>query len=161
MIVVKTWDRKKRFCVLALMPVYFIVVAFLIQSPGEILAGLTAIIMEPDFLITDYFVIGGIGASFVNAGVLTLICLGIVYRLGMEMEGHTVTSCCMIFGFSLFGKNLMNVWTILLGVYLYSRYHKMPLSKYIYIGFYGTSLSPIITQIMYITDLPYALRLLI
>ena len=48
MIVVKTWDRKKRFCVLALMPVYFIVVAFLIQSPGEILAGLTAIIMEPD-----------------------------------------------------------------------------------------------------------------
>lgn len=161
MIGVKTWDRKKRFCVLALMPVYFIVAAFLIQPPRDILTGLAAIIMEPDFLITDYFVIGGIGAAFVNAGLLTLICLGIVYRLGMEMEGHTVTSCFMIFGFSLFGKNLINVWTILLGVYLYSRYHKMPLSKYIYIGFYGTSLSPIITQIMYITDLPYALRLLI
>ena len=30
----------------------------------------------------------------------------------------------------------------------------------VYIGFYGTSLSPIITQIMYISDLPYAVRLI-
>ena len=33
------------------------------------------------------------------------------------------------------------------------------MSRYIYIGFYGTSLSPIITQIMYITELPYLARL--
>ena len=37
----------------------------------------------------------------------------------------------------------------------------MHLSRYVYIGFYGTSLSPIITQIMYISNLPYLLRLLI
>ena len=66
-----------------------------------------------------------------------------------------------MFGFSLFGKNLLNIWAILLGVYIYAHYHKMHLSRYVYIGFYGTSLSPIITQIMYITDLPYLLRLFI
>ena len=76
------------------------------------------------------------------------------------MDGHTITSSCLMFGFSLFGKNLLNIWAILLGVYLYSHYHKKHMSSYIYIGFYGTSLSPIITQIMYISDLPYAVRLI-
>lgn len=153
--------RKQKFGLLALIPVYFIVVGLVVQPIREIGPGLMAIIKEPDFLITDYFIIGGIGTALINAGLLTLLCLFTLYGLGMEMDGHTITSSCLMFGFSLFGKNLLNIWTILFGVYLYSRYHKMHLSNYIYIGFYGTSLSPIITQIMYITDLPYAVRLLL
>ena len=78
-----------------------------------------------------------------------------IYALGKEMDGHAVTSSCLMFGFSLFGKNLLNIWSILLGVYLYSRYHKVHLSRYIYVGLYGTSLSPIITQTMYIYELPF------
>lgn len=157
----KTFTRRQKFCILALMPVYFIIVGLCIQPVSEILPGLWAIVREPDFLITDYFIIGGIGAALINAGLLTLVCISIIYHLGMDMDGHTITSSCLMFGFSLFGKNLINIWTILFGVYLYSKYHKMPLSKYVYIGFYGTSLSPIITQIMYITDLPYITRLII
>lgn len=153
--------RKQKFGLLALIPVYFIDVGLVLQPIGEIGPGLMAIVREPDFLITDYFIIGGIGAALINAGLMTLLCLTILYSLQMEMDGHTITSSCLMFGFSLFGKNLLNIWTILFGVYLYSRYHKMPLSKYIYIGFYGTSLSPIITQIMYITDLDYMKRLLL
>ena len=157
----KTFTRRQKFCILALIPIYFIIVGLFVQPLPEIIPGLLAIIKEPDFLITDYFIIGGIGASLINAGLLTLVCISIIYHLNMEMDGHTITSCCLMFGFSLFGKNLINIWTILIGVYLYSRYHKMPLSKYIYVGFYGTSLSPIITQIMYITDLSYLERLVI
>ena len=59
-----------------------------------------------------------------------------------------------MFGFSLFGKNLMNIWAIFLGVFLYAKYHKMHLSNYIYVGIYGTSLSPIITQLMHVVELP-------
>ena len=151
----KTFTRRQKFCILALIPIYFIIVGLFVQPLPEIIPGLLAIIKEPDFLITDYFIIGGIGASLINAGLLTLVCISIIYHLNMEMDGHTITSCCLMFGFSLFGKNLINIWTILIGVYLYSRYHKMPLSKYIYVGFYGTSLSPIITQIMYIRIFPF------
>lgn len=154
-------SRKQKFLVLALVPVYFIVAGFFLQPVGEMLPGLIAIIREPDFLITDYFVIGGIGAAFINAGVLTLISIGIVYFLGMEMDGHTLTSAFLMFGFSLFGKNLLNIWLILLGVALYARYHKTSITRYIYIGFYGTSLSPIITQVMLIGHLPIPARLLL
>lgn len=157
----KNLTRKQKFCLLALMPVYFIVVGLFLQPLHEVLPGLITIVREPDFLITDYFIIGGVGTALINAGLLTLLSIGIIYFLGKEMDGHTITSSCLMFGFSLFGKNLINIWTILFGVYLYSRYHKMPLSRYIYIGLYGTSLSPIITQIMYISELPYGLRLLV
>ncbi|MDO5408340.1 MAG: DUF1576 domain-containing protein [Eubacteriales bacterium] len=150
--------RDQQFLLLALVPCYFIVAAFFFQSPGEILKGLMLMVQEPDLLITDYFVLGGVGAAFINAGILTLLCIGIVYGLGMEMDGHTITSSFLMFGFSLFGKNIMNIWLILLGVVLYAKYHKTSVSRYIYVGFYGTSLSPIITQVMLIGHLPFLLR---
>ena len=136
------------------------IVGLFLQPITEILPGLWTLIKEPDFLITDYFLVGGIGTSFINAGLLMLLCIWTIYFLDMEMDGHTITSGCLMFGFSLFGKNLLNIWAILFGVYLYSHYHKTHLSRYVYIGFYGTSLSPIITQIMYISHLPYAIRLI-
>ena len=132
---------------------------FFLQSPGEILQGIFTIIREPDFLITDYFIIGGVGAAFVNAGILTLVSIGIVYGLGMDFDGHTITSACLMFGFSLFGKNLLNIWAIMLGVFLYARYHRTSVSRYIYIGYYGTSLSPIITQVMQMWELPIPVRM--
>ncbi|MEF9954132.1 MAG: DUF1576 domain-containing protein [Clostridium sp.] len=157
----KSLTRKQKFCLLALIPSYFVIAGFFIQPLSKIGPGILRIIREPDFLITDYFLVGGIGAALVNAGVLTLLILALVYYLRMEMDGHTITSCCLMFGFSLFGKNLLNIWTIIFGVFLYSRYHKKPLSNYIYVGIYGTSLSPIITQIMNIVDLPFLIRLIL
>ncbi|MGL5436897.1 MAG: DUF1576 domain-containing protein [Lachnospiraceae bacterium] len=154
-------SRKAKFALLALVPVYFIAAGFVLQPLHEILPGLQAIIREPDFLITDYFLIGGIGASFINAGLLCLISIGVVYWLDMEMDGHTITSAFLMFGFSLFGKNLMNIWLILLGVVFYAWYHKTSVSRYIYIGFYGTSLSPLITQVMQITELPVMTKVIL
>lgn len=157
----KPLSRRNKFLLLALVPVYFIVAGLFLQPLGEIGNGLLAIIREPDFLITDYFLIGGIGASFINAGLLCLLSIGMVYWLGMEMDGHTITSAFLMFGFSLFGKNLVNIWLILLGVVLYAFYHKTSLTRYIYIGLYGTSLSPLITQVMLIAELPLPLKIVL
>lgn len=158
---IKRFARHHQFLLLASMPVYFIIIALCLQPWSEILHGLGQIFMEPDILITDYFVFGGPAPALFNAGILTLISIYIIHKQGMEMDGHTITSSCLMFGFSLFGKNLVNIWTILIGVYLYARYHKMPFSKYVYVGLYGTSLSPIITQLMYIQGLPYVVRLVL
>ncbi len=157
----KTLSRKAKFYLLSLIPLYFFVAGLIVQPVEEILPGLVRLIVEPDFLITDYFVIGGIGAAFINAGILAIISIWVIYKLNMEMDGHTITSVCLMFGFSLFGKNLLNIWAILFGVFLYARYHKTSVSRYIYIGFYGTSLSPILTQVMQIWHVPLAGRILL
>ncbi len=157
----KPLSRKSKFYLLSLIPVYFIAAGLLVRPFNETLKGMLRLIAEPDFLITDYFVIGGIGAAFLNAGLLSIISIWIIYKLNMEMSGHTITSVCLIFGFSLFGKNLLNIWAILFGVFLYAKYHKTSVSRYLYIGFYGTSLSPILTQIMQIWHVPLAIRLVL
>ena len=144
MLVSTPLSRRSQFLLLTLIPLYFMVAAFFFQTPGEIIAGMGRILQEPDFLITDYFVVGGIGAAFFNAGLLSLFTVGLIYFLGMEMDGHTITSLCLMFGFSLFGKNILNIWALLAGVWLYAKYHRTPFSRYVYVGLYSTCLSPII-----------------
>ena len=52
-----------------------IAMGFACESPGNILIGLREYILCEDILLTDYFVIGSIGAAFVNAGLVTLISI--------------------------------------------------------------------------------------
>jgi len=146
---------------LGLMPVYFIVAGLIVQPFDTLLPGLWRLIVEPDFLITDYFVVGGVGAAFLNAGLLTIVSIAMIYFLGMEMDGHTITSAFLMFGFSLFGKNLLNIWAILGGIWLYAHYHKTSASRYLYVGLYGTSLSPIITQVLHLEFIPGSARILL
>ena len=150
----KSLTRKQKFFLLSLLPVYFMVIGLFLQPIQEIGPGIVRLIKEPDFLITDYFVVGGVGAALINAGMLTLMSIGIIYFMGMDMDGHTITSSCLMFGFSLFGKNIVNIWAIMAGVVLYSKYHGTSLKRYLYVGLYGTSLSPIMTQMMHIGKFP-------
>ena len=151
----------KKYLLLACVPTYFMIAGLCLQPWQDIATGLYQIIIVPDFLITDYFVIGGIGAAFVNASLVTLIAIAILYFLKMNITGNTISCCSLVFCFSLFGKNLLSIWTILMGVLLYARYHRTSVKRYIYVGLYGTSLSPIITQIMQIGELPILPKILL
>ena len=54
----------------------FLFVCGLVLSPWDtLLPGLAAIHRSPDVLISDYFVIGGMGAAMLNAGLVTLASL--------------------------------------------------------------------------------------
>ena len=84
----------------------------------RLLGGLGAIVTTRDALLTDYFGVGGIGGGCVNAGLLTLAAAFIYWRTGARITGASVAALFLVLGFGLFGKNLLNVWTIVLGVYL-------------------------------------------
>ena len=153
--------RKEKFIVLSLIPLYFILIGLFLQPINEIIPGIIRIVREPDVLITDYFAVGGIGAALINAGLTTLLSIGLLYFSGKEMDGHTITSACLMFGFSLFGKNIVNIWAIMAGVVLYAKYHGTSLNRYLYVGLYGTSLSPIMTQMMHIGKFPVPVCLML
>ena len=129
----------------------FIVFGFLMSSPGEILNGLIEIITTRDALITDYIGVGGIGAAFVNAGLLTcLACL--LYRITQaSISGASIASLFLLLGFSLFGKNLLNVWPIIAGVWLYAKFRNESFAAYINIAFFGCAMAPIFSEILYST----------
>ncbi len=136
----------KKYLALSCFPLFFIVYAFIITPYDQIFEGIKMIIRSPDLLITDYMVVGGIGAAFVNAGLVTLFGIWIMFILKMKITGPAITALSLLFGFALFGKNIVNIWAIFLGTFLYSVYHKEHLSKYILTAYYGASLSPLVTM---------------
>ncbi|WP_243183260.1 DUF1576 domain-containing protein [Anaerosolibacter carboniphilus] len=139
--------------VLTLYGALFVVFGFLMDTPEGILRGLQQIILEPDFLITDYIGVGGLGAAFVNAGILTLLAIFILYKMEIKVTGATISTVWLMTGFGLFGKNIFNVWFIMAGVWIYTRYQRDKFIKYVYIGLFGTSLAPLVTQMMFITNM--------
>ena len=50
-------------------------------------------------------------------------------------------------GFSLFGKNFVNIWPILLGTWLYAKSRKEHFGKYAPVGLLATALAPAVSYI--------------
>ena len=138
-----------RYFVMTIYAIVLLIFGLFQSSIEDILKGLYRIIVEPDFLITDYIGVGGIGAAFVNSGLLTLISIFVLYWFNINITGSAISTVWLISGFSFFGKNIFNVWFIIIGVVLYAVYQKDKINKYIYIGLLGTCLAPMVTQIIF------------
>ena len=137
----------------------FVVFGLAVDGPAQVLRGLTEIVTTRDALLTDYFGIGGIGAGCVNAGLLTL-CACLVYHVaGAKINGAAVACLFLVLGFGLFGKNLLNIWSIVLGVFLYARFRGEPFSAHINTAFFGAALAPVFSEILFSTSLAFAVRL--
>lgn len=137
----------------------FVVFGLAVDGPAQVLRGLLEIVTTRDALLTDYFGTGGIGAACVNAGLLTL-CACLVYRLSNAKIGGAAVACLfLVLGFGLFGKNLLNIWSIVLGVYLYARFRGEPFANHVNTAFFGSALAPIFSEILFATTLPFEIRL--
>ncbi len=120
----------------------------LISSPLEDIAwGLMEILTQPDGLITDYIGLACMGAAFCNAGMVMAASALLLRFLKLPFTGMSVSCCFLMGGFALFGKNLVNVLPILLGVWVYALYRRERFARYAYIALFGTTLSPIVTEL--------------
>jgi hypothetical protein len=129
--------------------VAFVLFGLAVDGPAVVAKGLAAIITSRDTLLTDYFGIGGIGAGCVNAGLLTLCACFIYDRTGAKMTGASVACLFLVLGFALFGKNLLNIWPIVIGVALYSRFKGETFATNINTAFFGVALAPIFSEILF------------
>ena len=157
--------RKERqndfvFTLLILMACSMLVFACVVSNPREILQGMVRIIVEPDGLITDYIQLASMGGAFFNAGVVMLLAILLLRVLKVPFTGMSVACCFLMGGFALFGKNPVNTLPILIGVFLYSKYQRQPYARYVYVALFGTTLSPVVTEMGLISqDWPAAIRL--
>ena len=138
---------EKLFPVLWAYAALLALIGFLSDSPTNILNGLVTIILSEDALITDYILIAGPGAALVNSAIVTAISLCVLYAADDIPNGMTLVVIGLMSGFSLFGKNFVNIWPILLGTWLYTRYRKEPFGAFANIGLMATALSPIVSYI--------------
>jgi hypothetical protein len=133
----------------------FIILAFIMDTPIQIFLGLKNILFEPNILITDYIQLAGIGATFINMSLVILASIVVLVYVGIKPNGSTVALLFTMAGFSLFGKNIVNIWPIIFGVWLYSIYQKERFINYVLIALFGTTLSPTVNQLALLGHLPF------
>lgn len=121
-------------------------VGFVAAGPSEIFKGLEVIVLSSDILITDYIELAGVGPAFINVGLVVVITNMLMYANKMPIKSGNIVTIGLMSGFAFFGKNIFNMWFILLGTYLFCALRKEPLSKYLLQSFWASSLGPLISS---------------
>lgn len=107
--------------------------------------GLKEIYNHTGQLSTDYMEIGGIGATFINMGVLGIFSTFYILLLGGELSGPVIGGIFSVVGFGAFGKNLFNAAPIMFGVTIMSYFtlHDTTSPAILIAILFSTTLAPI------------------
>ncbi len=124
-----------------------ILLGLFLQGPRECAEGLVRILAGPARLVNDFTVTGGEGASLVNASLVALAGMLLVYFTKVSLSGPTVAAVMTMMGFGLFGKTLLNIAPVILGVACAARFMKKSFKEYILIALFGTALGPITSAV--------------
>ncbi len=142
-------SERGKYLVLIFYAIIILLSSFFMNTPSEIMDGMEKIIGSPSILITDYIELANMGAAFFNSGLLMIIAIIIARLNKVHMSGPVVASIFIVMGFGFFGKNIYNIWAILLGAYLFSKTQVDNFSRYIVLTFFGTGLAPVVSQISF------------
>ena len=115
---------------------------------GEMLTGLAQILMSPAQLTKDYFIIGSISGTFLNVGLVGLVCAAMTCLPGAVVNGATIAAYFLTTGFSFWGINFLNMWPFFLGVVLHALARKEPFPKYVNLAMFSTALCPLASELL-------------
>lgn len=130
-----------------LLGILVLITGLLVQDGSGILNGLWQITLSPSQLISDYMLIGGLGAAFVNSALVYLMMVAMAHYLKSELTGILIAGLLTVLGFGFFGKHILNSIPLVMGVYLYTKYRGIPFSKQIHIACFVTGISPAVSYI--------------
>lgn len=138
--------RDKILVILTVYQLALIIIGFVLSPFEEIRLGFINILKSPSILITDYIAIGGLGATFINAGLVGIAGIIVAYLSKAKISGLVIAGVFTMSGFAMFGKNILNIWPIIIGVCLFSFLTRRPLRNYIAPCLFGTTLAPTVSQ---------------
>jgi len=127
--------------------------AFLIAAPcmpdrGGMLSGLWQILSQPSKLSTSYFAVGGYAATFLNMGLVGVVCwLLFVLCKGTPNNASTLAFILTV-GFGSWGINILNLWPTVFGVMVYCLVKKEKLGANVNAMLFSTGIAPLITDLM-------------
>lgn len=151
----------KKLSIVSFYAIFILLSSFLFNTPYEILRGMFLIVQDKSVLISDYMEIANPGTALFNSGLLMLIIIAIVKFNKVNINGTTIAAIFTVGGFALFGKNIFNIWSIFLGVFLYALYTKDKFSKYLLVASFGTGLAPLTSLISFGLGFPQPYGILI
>lgn len=107
------------------------------------------LLSSPCRLITDYFAVGGLGSTLFNAAVCGICANVIICFCRAERNATLLAGYMLVIAHCFYGLNFVNMWPPFLGVLLFCRVMKKPVSKNIHVAFFSTALAPFVSEVLF------------
>ena len=127
----------------------FLIAAVCMPDRANMLSGLWQILSQPSKISANYFAMGGFAATFLNMGLVGLICvlLFVVFK-GTPSSASTLAVILTI-GFGSWGINILNIWPTVFGVMLYCLVKREKFGANVNAMLYSTGIAPLITDLLF------------
>ena len=154
----KIKQRMKKIEILSTVLFIIILIFFstyVINEHENIFIGMYKIVTSPAILVTDFMYVGGIGAAFLNAVLIFSFNFFLVKLFKVKINGITIAAFFTVFGFSFFGKNILNILPFYLGGILYSIYTSTDFSEHIVPIAFSSALAPFVSSVAFYGEISY------
>ena len=126
----------------------FLIAAFCMPDRANMLPGLLKILSMPTKASTSFFDYGGYAATFLNMGLVGMICTGL-YCIPGQKANHAATLVTILTtGFGSWGIHILNMWPTMLGVVLYCLVKKEKIGDHTNAMLFTTGLAPFISELL-------------
>lgn len=126
----------------------FLIAAVVMPDRGEMFSGLWQIMSQPGKVSTNFFSLGGYAATFLNIGLVCLVCTALYCLPGTTVNNVSTLAFFLTAGFSAWGITILNIWPTFLGVALYCLVKREKLSAQVNAMLFSTGIAPLITDLL-------------
>ena len=127
----------------------FVVAAPIMPDRANMFSGLWKLMSGTCKISTNYFAQGGFSATFLNMGLVGLICTGLCFLPGAKPNNVTTLGVLLTIGFGSWGINPLNMIPTVLGVCLYALVKKEKLGAMSNAMMYSTGIAPLISDLLF------------
>ena len=126
----------------------FLIAAVIMPDRAAMFTGLWRILSQSSKLSTNYFAIGGYAATFLNMGLVGLICLLLFLVFKGTPTNVSTLAFILTLGFGSWGINILNIWPTIFGVMIYCLVKKEKFGANVNAMLFSTGIAPLITDLM-------------
>ena len=127
----------------------FVIAAPIMPDRATMFSGLWKLMSSTCKISTNYFALGGFSATFLNMGLVGLICTALCCLPGCKPNNVTTLGVLLTIGFGSWGINPLNIIPTILGVCLYALVKKEKLGAVANAMMYSTGIAPLISDLLF------------
>ena len=119
------------------------------RTGGTLPADFLRILTTPGPLVTDYFMLGSMPATFLNAGLCGLTMACFMFFLPGPSHVNTLAGYFLVIAHCFYGLNFLNMWPCFLAPFLYLRLKRLDYNENLHVCMFATCFSPFISELLF------------
>lgn len=137
------------FFISSCLLIAFPIAAWYINCWDKILIDFYEILTLPSPLVTDYFNLGNLASTFLNAGLCGMSCTLIMILNKTNCPPSFLAGYFLVIAHCFYGLNFLNMWPPMFGIYLFCKVTKIHFNQNFDMAMFSTAFGPFISEMLF------------